>query len=151
MARRPDPAYVLDLGNRLMKARADVKRLQLEWDSLFQAGTIDVARPTTSSAGRPVTNVSRIIEFLDKRVGQSFTADHVHQTLGLDNKQSTKTTLSKLVKAERIRKEGADEYASLESPIRPKDLGLLSLGDDDDKNLAEGHHATVPLSHNRKA
>lgn len=152
MAKRPDLAYVADLSNRLMKAKADVKRLQIEWDALFQPGPTEPSNyAPVSNVPLPETNVSRIIKFLGERIGQSFTAAQVSQALGMENKQSTATTLSKLVKAGRIRKEGVDQYASCDSPIEPRDLGLIDFEGEHDTDIAERHHVTVPLSHNRKA
>lgn len=114
MARKTDPAYVTDLGSRLMKAKAEAKRLQLEWDSLFNGVDKDGAPESASSA---ITLVGRITTFLDSNCGSAYTAPQVSEALdlGQDKKQSLATTLSKLVKRHAIQKIGADQYTSKSS------------------------------------
>ena len=114
MAKTPNLSYVAELSAKLLKAKADVKRLQVEWDALFQVndGT-DYSSQQALRGPRTDTKVSKIIDFLDQHLTDTFTTEEIHDLLSLDNKQSTGTTLSKLVKKGRVKKVGADQYASI--------------------------------------
>lgn len=112
MAKKPDLQYVADLSARLLKAKADVKRLQAEWDALFQTGNGEQA-PGEELTPKPETKVHRILTYLATNFNRSFTADELDDALSLGNKQSTATTLSKLVRRGAIQKVGNDRYASL--------------------------------------
>jgi hypothetical protein len=142
MGKKPDPAYIVDLGSRLLKAKAELKSLQAEWDALFHANSDPTQSSQQATSPRSETNVSRIIDFLGVRVGQAFTSDEVADALGLENKQSTATTLSKLVKQGRIRKQGADQYTAFDSALTSSSLGqtpnfnLTALGEDSDRKSA---------------
>jgi hypothetical protein len=108
MAKRTDPAFVTDLGNRLMKAKAECKLLQAEWDALWSGPN---SKDGVTSADGPLTLSVKIAQFLNKSPGEAFTSDQVSNSLVL-NKQSTATTLSKLVKSGLINKQGSDQYIS---------------------------------------
>ena len=131
MARKPDVAYVADLSIRLLKAKAEVKRLQAEWDTLFQSSTSNtVGEPSAASeqAGQKgETNVSKMIAYLDGHLVESFTSDQIDAALGFGKKQSTATALSKLVKKEKIRKIGANQYASLQYNAPVFDLSIKQV------------------------
>jgi response regulator of citrate/malate metabolism len=108
MAKKNDPAYVTDLGQRLMAAKAECKRLQAEWDALFSGGAGKDGQLTLP--GR-ITMAVQITQFLDNSGGTPFTSDQVSTALGL-KRQSAATTLSKLVKRGTINKFGNDQYTS---------------------------------------
>jgi hypothetical protein len=108
MAKKNDPAYVTELGQRLIAAKAEWKRLQAEWDALFSGGTGGDGQPTPP--GR-ITLAVRITQFLDNSGGTPFTAEQVSTALNL-KRQSVATTLSKMVKRGTINKFGNDQYTS---------------------------------------
>ena len=108
MAKKNDPAYVTDLGKRLIAAKAEWKRLQAEWDALFSGGTGKDGQITLP--GR-ITLAVQITQFLDNSGGTPFTSEQVSTALGL-KRQSAATTLSKLVKRGTINKFGNDQYTS---------------------------------------
>jgi hypothetical protein len=124
MAKKTDPQYVIDLGSRLVKAKADVKRLQQEWDCLFATQDTD-SKPATRE-GRGETTVDRVINLLDVKHEQAFTVDQIVTLLSLPNKQSAATTLSKLVKKQRVKKYGADQYVSIHSTL-PEPVARMGI------------------------
>jgi hypothetical protein len=110
MNRKPDLSYVADLTRRLMKARADVKVLQAEWDALWTGNAAEAAPTQSTRKQRQGTKLSKIIQFLHDRPDQSFTSEQVNEELNLGNATSTATTLSKLVKSGKISKKGNGQY-----------------------------------------
>lgn len=61
--------------------------------------------------------MDRIIEFLESSPGSPFDVDHIQKALGLENRNSTASTLSKLAKQKRINKSGSNRYTSFCNPI----------------------------------
>jgi hypothetical protein len=116
MTRKPDPSYVVDLGNRLLKAKAEAKRLQGEWETLF--GNSSDPSVLSNGAIKAPSMGTQIQDFLDSHMALPFTASQVAQALNL-KPQSTASTLSKLVKAGLIGKYERDQYMSLKSPHEP--------------------------------
>lgn len=110
--RKPDPAYVVDLGNRLLRAKAEVGHLQTEWDTLF-GSTADPSALQNEALKAPSMS-TRILEFLDSHIAVPYTSAEVAIELDL-KPQSTVSTLSKLVKRGLIAKFAREKYISLKS------------------------------------
>jgi hypothetical protein len=114
MSKRPDLAYVADLTNRLLKAKADVKALQHEWEALFPIDA--TARASSPSHMKAPTTVGRILALLDREPFEALTSDDVAERLSILNKNSVATTLSKLVRKGKLKKQGTDKYTSQRAP-----------------------------------
>ncbi len=128
MAKRSE-SYVVELGQRLMRAKIECKRLQAEWDALFSPQQTSDKEPPPGRSENTV--VSRIIAYLNTESGRAFDKEQIMAALNLSNPTSTASTLSKLVKRGKIRKYGNDRYTSLQ-PL-PEEVFTISTGEEHEK------------------
>ncbi len=100
-SRVPDPREVKKIADRLIDAENEVAKLKAEWAALFTASAeTDESRGTLSE---------RIVNLIQSRYEQTFTAPMVSQLLGA-NPNSVGPLLSRLVAEQKVRKVGHGEY-----------------------------------------
>jgi hypothetical protein len=110
---RPEPKYVLQLAANLETARADVLRLEEEWDKLFpeSASAESANAPTVRIPSAPRSNsaIAKTLAHINANPNEDFVASHLAYLLHVPP-ASMRTNLAKLYKQGDIDKQGNGIY-----------------------------------------